>query len=134
MLGETVKLKGRSYMAICRMIQYLNPQPLNALDNDIHTNFNAPAASWVGYDLGKSQQIKAVGYLARNNFNIIVPGNKYELFYYDRGWQSLGIKTTDKQYLEYNNVPSQTLFLLKNLTRGREERIFTYENNKQIWW
>ena len=26
------------------------------------------------------------------------------------------------------------LLLLKDLTKGEEERIFTYENDKQVWW
>ena len=43
------------------------------------------------------------------------------------------IKTV-KQYLEYFNAPSNALFLLKNQTKGKEERIFTYEEEKQVWW
>jgi hypothetical protein len=131
--GETVKLKGRPLWHISND-SMPEVQPLFALDDSIQTNFNAPAKSWVGYDLGKLRQIKTVGYLARNNFNIINSGNDYELLYYNNGWHSLGIKNTENQYLEYNNVPSQALFILKNLTRGREERIFTYEDNKQVWW
>jgi hypothetical protein len=82
-----------------------DPAPLNALDGDIRTNFNAPAGSWIGYDFGKPVQIKKVRFLARNNFNIMEPGNEYELFYYDKGWQSLGVQKTKSQYLEYENVP-----------------------------
>ena len=26
------------------------------------------------------------------------------------------------------------LFVLKNLTKGVETRIFTYENDEQVWW
>lgn len=26
------------------------------------------------------------------------------------------------------------MYWLRNLTRGREERIFTYEDGKQVWW
>ena len=38
------------------------------------------------------------------------------------------------QYLEYTNAPSNALFLLRNHTKGQEERIFTYENGEQVWW
>ena len=38
------------------------------------------------------------------------------------------------QYLEYDNVPDNALLLLRNLTKGKEERIFTYEDGKQVWW
>jgi len=36
--------------------------------------------------------------------------------------------------LYYDNAPSNALFWLRNYTAGQEERIFTYENGKQIWW
>ena len=72
--------------------------------------------------------------LQRNNFNVIEVGNKYELMYYNDRWVSLGIQTATNQYLEYDNAPTQALFLLRNLTQGKEERIFTYENGKQVWW
>ena len=28
----------------------------------------------------------------------------------------------------------KALLWLRNLTKGREERPFTYENGRQIWW
>jgi len=31
-------------------------------------------------------------------------------------------------------VSANGLYILHNLTRGKEERIFTYEHGKQIWW
>jgi hypothetical protein len=64
--------------------------PDYALDGNIRTNFNAPAGSWIGLDLGKPQQITQVKFLPRNNFNVIEPDNTYKLFYYDKGWHSLG--------------------------------------------
>ena len=111
-----------------------NSEPENAFDNNIRTNFNAPSHSWVGLDLKSPQSITKVKYLPRNNFNVIEVGNKYELMYYNDRWVSLGIQTATNQYLEYDNAPTQALFLLRNLTQGKEERIFTYENGKQVWW
>jgi hypothetical protein len=40
----------------------------------------------------------------------------------------------DSDVLLYENAPLNGLFLLRNLTIGVEERIFTYENGKQVWW
>lgn len=34
----------------------------------------------------------------------------------------------------YDNVPQKALLWLRNLTKYCEERPFTYENGKQIWW
>lgn len=36
--------------------------------------------------------------------------------------------------LIYDNVPSGALYLLKNHTEGKEERIFTYSNGQQNWY
>ncbi len=30
--------------------------------------------------------------------------------------------------------PKGALLWLKNHTQGKEERIFTYEDGKQVWW
>ena len=75
-------------------------------------------------------------YLPRNDDNFIKEGELYELFYWDNNqWNSLGKQTgTSKQYLEYTNAPLNSLFWLRNLTKGKEERIFTYENGEQVWW
>jgi len=68
--------------------------------------------------------------------NFIKENEEYELFYWDKNqWNSMGKQIgTSKQYLEYTNAPLNALFLLRNLTKGKEERIFTYENGQQDWW
>ena len=56
---------------------------------------------------------------------------------HSREWISLGKQTggsREIQKLTYCSVPSNALYLLRNLTKGVEERIFTYENNNQKWW
>jgi hypothetical protein len=57
------------------------------------------------------------------------------LLYWQEGdWESAGKQIATTHYLNYNHVPAGTLYLLRNHTKGREERIFTYENGKQMWW
>lgn len=41
------------------------------------------------------------------------------------------IATTDS--LVYKNIPKDVLLLLRNHTRGVDERIFVYENGTQAW-
>ena len=110
----------------------------NAFDGDIKTNFNAKAGSWVGIDLGedKSAQLSRIWYLPRNNQNEIVKGNIYELFYLADRWISLGKQVADKHYLIFENAPAEALFLLKNLSEGKQERVFMYdvEKKEQVWW
>jgi len=110
----------------------------NAFDGDPLTSYQCVwgEQGWVGLDFGKPATIAYFRYLPRNDDNFIKAGEEYELFYWENyQWNSLGKQTgTSKQYLEYANAPSNALFWLRNLTKGHEERIFTYENGQQVWW
>ncbi len=110
----------------------------NAFDSDPLTAYQSEwnVQGCIGLDFGKPANIAYFRFLPRNDDNFIKEGEEYELFYWDNNqWNSLGTQTgTSKQYLEYADVPSNALFWLRNLTKGREERIFTYENGKQVWW
>ena len=108
-------------------------------DKDPFTYFvsKEPSGAWVGLDLGQSEKIEKIRYLFRNDDNSIRTGDIYELFYFSpTGWVSCGVKQgqEQEQLLLYDNVPKNALLWLRNHTRGREERIFTYENGKQVFW
>ena len=45
----------------------------------------------------------------------------------------MGVKTATDYTITFDNVPDNALLWLRNLTEGREERIFTYENGRQVW-
>ena len=64
----------------------------------------------------------------------LIAGKEYELFYWDNGWLSLGKKTADDQPLLFDNVPANALYWLVADDSDKEERIFTYSNDCQIWW
>lgn len=109
----------------------------NVFDDDPLTTYicNLGEQGCVGLDFGKEVFISSFRFLPRNDDNFIKEGEDYELFYWDNGWISLGKQIgTSRQYLEYTNAPLNALFLLRNLTKGKEERIFTYENGEQVWW
>lgn len=89
---------------------------------------------WVGVDLYKPVRIAALGFAPRNDDNAIVSTDTYELFYWNGNWESLGRKRPGADSLIYNNVPKNALLWLRDLTKGREERPFTYENSHQTWW
>ena len=108
-----------------------------AFDGNVLTFYDAAVrdSAWVGMDFGFKTTVSKIRYLPRNDDNNIVPGQSYELFFFARqGWSSLGRRVADSDILYYDNVPKNALFLLRNLTTGVEERIFTYENGKQVWW
>ncbi|MDR2382658.1 MAG: discoidin domain-containing protein [Prevotellaceae bacterium] len=107
-----------------------------AFDDDPLTFFSSPepSDSWVGLDFGEPVTIDRILYLPRTDGNIVSYGDEYELKYWNNGWLSLGRKIADNAYVTFDNCPVGALFLLHDCTRGIEERIFTYENDKQVWW
>ena len=113
-------------------------QHYKAFDGDILTRFKSQEAdgTWVGLAFDTPKAIHRISYLPRNDGNCIDNKQLYELFYWDNKWVSLGRQTgSNETYrLIYNNVPANALLLLRNLTKGTEERVFTYENGEQVWW
>lgn len=91
---------------------------------------------WGGLELERAEKVDSLRFIIRNDDNGIRRDNLYELFYMKDGqWVSMGRKTADKDdELMYEQVPEGALYWLRNLTRGKEERIFAYENGKQIWY
>lgn len=90
---------------------------------------------WIGLDLGSPHSISTIEILPKNDGNDIEPGHRYELFYFDRVWNSLRTKIALGETLKYF-VPKNSLLLLKDRTRGHEERIFIYDhtNSRQVWY
>lgn len=52
------------------------------------------------------------------------------------GWVGLdlGKQIADDFSLTFHHVPQNALLLLRNLTRGTDERIFLYKAAKQLWY
>lgn len=111
-----------------------SPNFKNAFDGDISTDFNALPGGWAAIDYGKPVKILGIRYLLRNDLNIIEIGDQYELFYFDYGWQSLGKKIAEDNFIIFDKVPDRSLLLLKDLTKGQEERIFMMLNGEQLWF
>ena len=107
-----------------------------AFDHDLLTCFEAPCpGSYVGMDFGKPVEVSRIFYTGRGDGNTIDLGDTYELFYWGNGhWVSMGQQKAGNVRLEYEQVPSGALYLLRDLTKGKDERIFTYEEGKQVWW
>ena len=111
---------------------------MNCFDGSMHSNQQTAKDSifWVGIDLGEGNKTKItkIRYCPRNDTNCILSDNEYELFYYNKKWISLGKKVAKTDHLTYSNVPKGALLWLKCHGSGKEERIFSYENNMQMWW
>lgn len=115
-----------------------NFAPEHAFDGDPLTNFIKWGSEevWIGLEFERPSQIDKIVYLPGNDDNCIRDGELYELFYWNNQWISLGKQkgSSETYKLSYDEVPAGGLYLLRNRTKGTEERIFTYENNRQQWW
>ena len=106
-------------------------------DNDPLTFFDAPTPNdaWVGMDFGKPVRIEHISYTPRGDGNDVTPGDVHEFLYWnDNQWTSLGKRVADDIVLVYENIPVGALYRIRNLSRGKDERIFTYKNDEQVWW
>ena len=105
-------------------------------DDDLLTHFDAPmpVGAWVGMDFGRPVRLERIVYTARGDGNTIDIGDTYELFRWDgKGWTSLGRQTAGTIRLVFKNVLQGGLYLLRDLAKGKDERIFTYEGGRQVW-
>lgn len=76
------------------------------------------------------EEISMVAYKTRP----LTVGKEYELFYWLDGWESLGSAVSDSGSLIFQNVPADCLYWLVEEDSDKEERIFTIEEEKQVWW
>jgi len=108
-----------------------------AFDGNYETFFETFSnnVGWTGYDLGKPTQISRIRYAPKSDTNFIIPNDIYALYHwYNNQWLEIAKKVGSGEFLEIKGVPANGLYILKDLSRGKEERIFTYENGKQLWW
>lgn len=109
-----------------------------AFDGNLLTYFDAPVwdGCWVGMDFGSPVAIRRIDFVPRGDGNSIDKGDVYELCIWDNGgWKPLARQTaTDMVSLEFTGVPAGGVYLLRDLTKGKEERPFTYGNGRQVWW
>ncbi|MDR2915879.1 MAG: hypothetical protein LBV74_13800 [Tannerella sp.] len=130
--GREIELRGELIYD-----KYLPEDAAKAIDRSyLSSTYSRIVDCWVGYDFGsgKTPTVTRIEYCPWNDGNMIERGDRYELLYYDMGWHSLGQKVADGITLEYCDVPAVAMLWLRNLTKGHEERIFTYQGGKQIWW
>ena len=106
-------------------------------DGDLLTIYESadPDFAWVGMDFGRPVKMSHLFYFGRGDGNCIEPGDTYELFLWKgTEWISLGKQVATEPTLTYRDVPSAGLYLLRDLTKGQDERIFTYDDGLQNWW
>lgn len=107
-------------------------------DGDPLTSFTLQATKrgWCGVELEAPTHISEIRYIPRNDGNYIAEGDKYQLYFWDKDdWHLLAEKIGNRDgVLWFDKVPKDGLYVLRDISNGKQERIFTYENGEQIWW
>ena len=105
-------------------------------DGNLATTFYKRFPFWIGFKIeGIKDRLGKMRIVMWNDENQIQKNHVYELFYfYNKKWCSVGKKKATTNYITYKNVPRNALLLLRDYSNGKEERIFIYDNDKQIWF
>lgn len=114
-----------------------NKTTVNVFDKDLLTKFTSviEAGGWIGMDFGKPRGICKIRYYAPADGNSVEEGDEYELLFWHEGkWTSLGKTTSNGVSVTYEKIPANSLLKLRDLTKGEDEWIFTWENGMQKWW
>lgn len=108
---------------------------LNSIDGNPSSYVTLNAGKSLIYDLGTATEFNRVRYVPRSDTNFILEDNRYQLCVWkDGAWEPFGEMTAKSSELVFSRIPKDGLYLLHNLTQGKEERIFTYQDGKQIWY
>jgi hypothetical protein len=84
--------------------------------------------------LNRTEQVTCDRKFPYDDTNLVKIGDTYQLLYWDReGWQTVAKQVATTTHVTFNKVPRGALLLLKDLTRGRQERVFLYQNGEQIF-
>lgn len=90
---------------------------------------------WIGFDFGRKVRLDKMRFCPRTDDNHVTAGHAYELYLYDRNdFRLLKRTIADSTVLVLDSIPVSGLYLLKDVTKGREHRIFTYEKGKVFFW
>jgi hypothetical protein len=111
----------------------IHPEGKNVIDDDPLTNISADSLS-INYYFPEPVAINEFSVQIRTDDNEVKPGNKFELMYWDSIWVSAGEKIATDTLLVYENIPSGTLYWLKNRTKGTQDHVFLLDEKGYQYW
>jgi len=108
--------------------------PRNLTDGNLLTAFYSKEHQSLLFEMERSAAIGGIEFYPRTDGNFVWVGDTYELLYYagDEGWVSLGKTVAQGKSLTFRG-PKNALFWLRDLTQGKEEQVFFYEDGKQVF-
>lgn len=140
-VSEILFYKGNKPITVVKVLSEGEPvpgtKPGNVFDGKTKTYFEnrMKKGGWVGADLGMAISVDSIAYHTRSDENDVVSGQNYELCYFKEGKPNpLTIQRAKDGKVIFEQVPSNAVYILHNIEKGTEERIFTYEKNKIKWF
>lgn len=106
------------------------------VDNDELTYYRSSRnGESVMLDLGRTEKVRAIEWVPRNDDNFIRHGDEYKLMFQDgkRGWSGLGSQIATDSLLVFQQVPARALLRLHDVTRGKEEGVFVIKDGRQLF-
>lgn len=107
------------------------------LDGNLLTYYESRKSdySYLDFDFGKPISLSLIKYMPRNDDNYVKPGHLYSLEYFDKnGTITYPMVKADQDNVTFKDVPADALYILHDLTKGTEERIFQYKDGRPIWF
>jgi hypothetical protein len=103
----------------------------NAFDNNLET-FTRPPKIIIEYNF--PVKITHLRLAPRNANNMIIVDDVYQFYYFSSGkWKYSDTQVAKYNYLIFRDIPDNTIYWLRNISRGREELPFFYEDDKQVF-
>ena len=85
--------------------------------------------------MGKPALVDKIAYKLRNDDSDVTAGHICELCYFENGRQhSAGVQCAAGGSVTFSGVPSGALYVLHDLDKDTEERIFTYVDGEVKWY
>ena len=107
------------------------PLYLQACDGNPDTYIES---SWFGIEFTPPICAKALQLYPRNSRNGIEPNNHYQLLYFDNNkWIEHETVHSKYNYIDFDSIPSGTIYWLRNLDQGKEELPFFFPKDKQVF-
>jgi hypothetical protein len=133
--GKEILLKGQS-IGNPGYYPYQTGKLFDGIPYNFYRADTSLPARYVGLDLGENNKatITRIRYMPYSDDNAVRQGDAYRLAYWDNGWKTLADAEAPTSNISFKNVPKGALLLLINTTGGIQQRIFRYENEKQIFW
>lgn len=108
-----------------RLLKVLDDNPLTYVE---YKNIN------ITFEIPNGKPVSGFEIQARNDDNHINIGEEYEMLVYYKGWKSIRKEIAKDTVLKYTDLPKNGLYLLKNLTKGKEENVFSFDDKGNQFW